>query len=93
MPSRRLSLVPERGEAIPELQRRIADLRARLPKHSVPVAMMVELEELEEALQGMLDQRPPGADAGGVAGGEEQGNPSSPVSAATQIGGRRRRPA
>ena len=93
MPSRRLSLVPERGEAIPELQRRIADLRARLPKHSVPVAMMVEMEELEEALQGMLDQRPPGAGAGGVDGGEEQGNRSSPISAATPPGGRPRRPA
>ena len=93
MPSRRLSLVPERGEAIPELQRRIADLRARLPKHSVPVAMTVEIEELEEALQGMLHQRPPGAEAGGVAGGEEQGNRSSPINAATPPGGRRRRPA
>ena len=93
MPSRRLSLVPERGEAIPELQRRIADLRARLPKHSVPVTMMVELEELEEALQGLLDQRLSGAEAGGVAGGEEQENPLSRISAARQTGGGRRRAA
>ena len=92
MPSRRLILVLERGEAIPELQRSIADLRARLPKHSAPVAMMVEVEEMEEALQGLLDQRPPGAEAGGVADGEEHGNPSSPASAATQAGGRRPRP-
>jgi hypothetical protein len=33
-----------------ELERRIADLKARLPKHSVPPAMMIELEELEEEL-------------------------------------------
>jgi hypothetical protein len=33
-----------------ELERRIADLRARLPKHSIPPAMLIELEELEEQL-------------------------------------------
>ncbi len=31
-----------------ELASRIADLRARLPRHSVPAAMLVELEELEQ---------------------------------------------
>lgn len=35
---------------IAELERRIAELRARLPKHSVPASMLIELEELEEAL-------------------------------------------
>ena len=35
---------------VAELERRIADLKARLPKHSVPPAMLIELEELEEAL-------------------------------------------
>jgi hypothetical protein len=35
---------------IVELESKIADLKARLPKHSVPPAMMIELEELEEAL-------------------------------------------
>ena len=35
---------------IAELEKRIADLRARLPKHSVPPAMLIELEALEEAL-------------------------------------------
>ena len=78
MPSRRLSLVPERGEAIPELQRRIADLRARLPKHSVPVAMTVEIEELEEALQGMLHQRPPGAEAAAAPVEKSRGAPRHP---------------
>ena len=34
-----------------ELENRIADLRARLPRHSVPPAMLIELEELEEALE------------------------------------------
>jgi hypothetical protein len=35
---------------IVKLEQRIADLKARLPKHSVPPAMMIELEELEEEL-------------------------------------------
>lgn len=34
-----------------QLERRIADLRARLPRHSIPPAMLIELEELEEALE------------------------------------------
>jgi hypothetical protein len=33
-----------------ELEKQIADLKARLPKHSVPPAMMIELEDLEEEL-------------------------------------------
>jgi hypothetical protein len=39
------------AERIAELESRIADLKARLPKHSVPPAMLIELEELEEALE------------------------------------------
>jgi hypothetical protein len=39
------------AERIAELEERIADLEARIPKHSVPAAMMIELEELEEALE------------------------------------------
>ncbi len=38
-------------EKVEELERRVADLRARLPKHSPQAAMLVELEELEEALE------------------------------------------
>lgn len=36
---------------VEELKRRIADLEARLPKHSIPPAMLIELEELEEELK------------------------------------------
>jgi len=38
-------------EQIIRLEKGIADLKARLPKHSVPAAMMIELEELEEELE------------------------------------------
>lgn len=37
-------------ERIAELEERIQDLRTRLPKHSVPAAMLVELEDLEDEL-------------------------------------------
>jgi hypothetical protein len=43
---------------IVELEKKIADLQARLPKHSVPPAMMIELEELEEALARLKDEEP-----------------------------------
>jgi hypothetical protein len=36
---------------IQELERKIADLKARWPKHSVPPAMLMRLEELEEELE------------------------------------------
>lgn len=36
---------------ITELERRIADLETRLPQHSVPATMLIELEELEEQLE------------------------------------------
>ncbi len=35
---------------VEELQQRITDLRARLPQHSIPATMWLELEELEDAL-------------------------------------------
>ena len=38
-------------ERITELEWRIAELKSRLPRHSVPPAMLIELEELEEELQ------------------------------------------
>ncbi len=41
---------------IAELEAQLAALEARLPKHSVPPAMIIELEELEEELK-MLQAR------------------------------------
>jgi hypothetical protein len=35
---------------IAQVERQIADLEARLPKHSVPTAMLLELEDLEAEL-------------------------------------------
>jgi len=40
-------------ERIAELEDQIAALRARLPKHSVPMSMMIELEDLEEELEAL----------------------------------------
>lgn len=44
---------------IAELEAEIAALEARLPRHSVPPAMLIELEELEEEL-GQLKGELPG---------------------------------
>ncbi len=38
-------------ERVKELERRIADLKARWPAHSVPAAMLLQLDELEEELE------------------------------------------
>ena len=40
----------ETEEAIAELERQVAELKRRLPAHSIPPAMMLELEELEDRL-------------------------------------------
>jgi len=40
-----------REKKINELRERIEDLKARLPKHSVPAVMLIELEDLEEELE------------------------------------------
>ena len=37
-------------ERIAQLEKEIQELEARLPKHSVPMVMMIELEDLEEEL-------------------------------------------
>jgi len=34
-----------------ELENKITDLEARLPKHSVPPAMLLQLEDLEDELE------------------------------------------
>jgi hypothetical protein len=39
---------------IHELKTKIADLNNQLPKHSIPPAMLLELEDLEEALASAL---------------------------------------
>lgn len=41
----------EKTSKIEALEQQIADLEARLPKHSVPASMLIELEDLEEALK------------------------------------------
>ncbi len=38
-------------ERISQLETQIEQLKARLPRHSVPPAMIVELEELEDELE------------------------------------------
>ena len=43
---------------ITELKKRIADLKARLPKHSIPPAMLIELEDLEEELEQATQEDP-----------------------------------
>lgn len=39
------------NERIAELERQIEELKSRLPAHSIPPAMMAQLDELEEALE------------------------------------------
>ncbi len=40
-------------ERMAQLEKEIAELEARLPKHSVPAAMIVELEDLEDELEAL----------------------------------------
>jgi HAMP domain-containing protein len=44
------------------LEKRIADLNARMPKHSVPAAMIIELEDLEDELDELKTEVERGAD-------------------------------
>ena len=41
---------------IREVEARIADLKKRMPAHSVPVSMLLELEALEEELERLRNQ-------------------------------------
>ena len=43
-------------ERIALLEKEIAELKARLPKHSVPASMIIELEDLEEELETLKAQ-------------------------------------
>jgi len=47
----------ERLAPLAALQRRVADLRARLPRHSPPTAMMVEIDELEDEARRLERER------------------------------------
>jgi TolA-binding protein len=40
-------------ERIRQLEKQIEELQSRLPKHSVPAAMIIELEDLEEELEAL----------------------------------------
>jgi chromosome segregation ATPase len=45
------------NESDAELERKIAEIRQRIPPHSVPPAMLEELDELEERLDRARRQR------------------------------------
>jgi hypothetical protein len=47
-------------EQIAQLEQKIAELTSRLPRHSVPPAMIIELEELEEELRTLKAGAPDG---------------------------------
>jgi hypothetical protein len=49
-------------QRVAQLEAEIAELRARLPKHSVPLAMLIQLEELEDELTTLL-ARPDNAES------------------------------
>jgi hypothetical protein len=50
------SLTVTDKERIAQLDKEIAELQARLPKHSVPAAMIIELEDLEDELEALRAQ-------------------------------------
>ena len=45
-----------KASQIVNLERRIVDLQACLPRHSVPPAMLIELEDLEEELMAAREE-------------------------------------
>jgi hypothetical protein len=48
---------PMNQARIDELEREIADLKGRWPKHSVKPSMFLQLEELEDALEKALAEK------------------------------------
>jgi hypothetical protein len=44
------------SQRLQQLEQQLADLRARLPKHSVPAAMILELESLEDEIAQLQPQ-------------------------------------
>ena len=58
-------------ERIAQLEEKIAELKARLPKHSPPPSMLILLDEMEDelaALQGCVQTWAPGGTGAGTAG-------------------------
>jgi HAMP domain-containing protein len=49
-------------DRIAYLEERIAELNARMPKHSIPAAMIIELEDLEDKLDELKKEVERGAD-------------------------------
>ena len=47
-------------ERIAQLEKEIEEVKARLPKHSVPPAMIIELEDLEDELEMLKAQQESG---------------------------------
>lgn len=45
------------NDRVQELKQRLEDLRKRLPAHSIPPAMMAELDDLEEQLEQEIRQQ------------------------------------
>jgi hypothetical protein len=46
----------QQQRGVEELERRLDDLKKRLPAHSIPPSMMIELDELEEQLAQLYAQ-------------------------------------
>jgi hypothetical protein len=46
-----------RGARLQELAQRRAELRARLPRHTPPTAMLVELDEIEDELARLSEEQ------------------------------------
>ena len=45
------------AEQISQLKQRLAEARARIPKHDVPAALIAEIDDLDEELQALRAQR------------------------------------
>jgi hypothetical protein len=50
------------AERIAQLEKEIEEMKARLPKHSVPPSLIIELEELEEELEMLRARESRGTD-------------------------------
>lgn len=48
---------------IAELEKQVADVKARLPRHSIPPAMLMDLEDLEQELERAIREAERSSDA------------------------------